>query len=222
MKRGEGSRPSGPFPISNRATSLHALLPSPLPYVSHAFDASNRVSFRRRAGRPSTSPSGRHSTAPTRFASSPIRFPSFLPRLLFLRPFASFFHASSVIPPRLAWFRSSWLRSCCPVVVLHRSREKQGRIQLGFSSNPVRGSPGDVSHSVSRVSQPSGVRVRRWREPGSEDRGYGRTGFPGLPRREGVEREGEVGGAGRYPQQSSGLLVGVFWVFWVFQVLYCQ
>ena len=113
--------------------------------------------------------------------SPPLPFfsPSFLPRLFFLRPFAPF--STRLLSFHLGWrgfVRRVWFVRFVPVVVLlvrvvvlHRSREKQGRIQLGFSSNPVRGSPGDVSHDVSRVSQPSGVRVRRWGELGNEGSG---------------------------------------------------
>ena len=138
MKRGQASRPSRPFPTSNRVSSLHALLPRPPPYVSHAFDASNPVSFRRRVARPSTSSGGRHSTAPTRFASSPILFsflfttpllPSSI-RFVFPRVFCRSTSVGVVSSVVFGSFVSSQLWfSTVRVVVLHRSREKQGRIQ---------------------------------------------------------------------------------------------
>ena len=56
---------------------------------------------------------------------------------------------------------------------------RKGRIQLGFSSNPVRGSPGDVSHGVSRVSQPPGYGYGVRGTEGAEDRGMGERCFSG-------------------------------------------
>ena len=193
MKRGEGSRPSRPFPTSNRVSSLHALLPRPPPYVSHAFGASNPVSSRRRAARPSTSSGGRHSTASTRFASSPILLPPFqatpvLPwfvRFVFPRVFCRSTSADVVLSVVASFVSSQlWFSSFELWFSTVRGRNREGsswgspRIQCGVLLA--------MFPTVFPVfpSRP-GYGYEDGGNEGARDRGYGRTVFPGLPFRMG-------------------------------------
>ena len=104
-----------------------------------------------------SSPFVRSLCSPTRFLSFHLGWRGFVHRVWFVR----------VVQ---LWF--SYVRG--------GNREGSG---LGFSSNPVRGSLGDVSHDVSRVSQPSGVRVRRWgnrrsKGSGARENGVSRVALP--------------------------------------------
>ena len=116
--------------------------------------------------------------------SLPFFSPFFLPRLFFLRPFASLFHASSVVPTRLAWFRS-----CRPSCGSPRSscgspsfEGETGKDPIGVLLEPSAGfSWRCFPRCFPCFPAVRGTGTKMGGTEGARDRGYGRTGFPGLP-----------------------------------------
>ena len=112
--------------------------------------------------------------------SPPLPFfsPSSLPRLFFLRPFASSFHTSCVVPPQLAWFRSSWLHSCRPSCGSSPFEGETRKDQVGVLLESNAGFSWRCFPCFPAV-RGTGTKVR-----GTGERGMGGTGercFPSCP-----------------------------------------